>query len=201
QSHRAVSDPGCHSCTFIDRESDNPGPDQGPTRPDSAVPSQTSSDIRAALKGGNRTQRDVLGRNRAAWHAEGHSFEDLAPGRATFQVPPPLPGHGIAAQATPVSVGAWQYPGSLHGRSRRDWDAASKHGPGSGADFKGWLAGSVLLPVLPGGRAGLGAERRVRIRELRYVPQLDGTGVDAGQQLAVRAERHPVHAVGGGAGE
>jgi hypothetical protein len=52
-----------------------PGPNQVPTPPDSAGLSQTSPDIKVALKCGNRTQRDAVRRNHAAWHAEGQGFE------------------------------------------------------------------------------------------------------------------------------
>jgi len=55
--------------------SGKPGPNQGPTQPDFARRSETSPDIKVALECGNRTQRDVIRRNRHAWHAEGQGFE------------------------------------------------------------------------------------------------------------------------------
>jgi hypothetical protein len=50
--------------------SDRVVPRQGPTRPDRAGPSQTFPDELPALICGNRTYRDVVRRNRAAWHAD-----------------------------------------------------------------------------------------------------------------------------------
>jgi hypothetical protein len=38
-------------------------------------PGETSSDATPGLACANRTQRDALRRNRAAWHAEGQGFE------------------------------------------------------------------------------------------------------------------------------
>jgi hypothetical protein len=63
-----------------------PGPNQGPTHPDLARPSQTSPDTKPALKCGNRTQRDVIRRNHAAWHAEDQGSESLA-ARRTWNSP------------------------------------------------------------------------------------------------------------------
>ena len=64
-----------------------PVPNQVPTRADSAGPSRTFPDIKGALICGNRTSRDALRRNRAAWHAEGQGFEfpSSTPGQRRFQ--------------------------------------------------------------------------------------------------------------------
>jgi hypothetical protein len=53
------------------REFGEPVPNQGPTRPDFARPSQTSPDTKAALTSSNQTWRDLIRRNSAAWHADG----------------------------------------------------------------------------------------------------------------------------------
>lgn len=50
------------------RTSGKPEPNQIPTPPDSAGLSKASPDIKVALKCENRTQRDAIKRNHAAWH-------------------------------------------------------------------------------------------------------------------------------------
>ena len=64
------------------QRSGEPGPNLGPTPPDSARPRATSPDTMTALTCGIRAQRDTVRRNPAAWHAEGQRIR-CPPARLT----------------------------------------------------------------------------------------------------------------------
>src|SRR5215468_525523 len=70
------------------------------TAPDNARSGETSSDAARGLACGNRTQRDALRQNRAAWHAEGQGFESLSSTEPVFPAQRPRESHAPHRRAS-----------------------------------------------------------------------------------------------------
>jgi hypothetical protein len=116
-----------------------------------------------------------------------------------------------AARASPEAL--WKprddsrIPGGGHWPCRQHESVSGSLGPrlvcpGSAAGC--WLrfASGVPTPLLACRQPGVGAKRRVGMRDLRYVPQSHGAvAVGGGEQLAVRTERQLVHASYSAGGE
>jgi hypothetical protein len=97
--------------------------------------------------------------------------------------------------------GPWRCRGAAWRRLVGSRNSKSETGRGAGgkrhvssADAGHWLTRGVVRPLCLRWRPGIGTECCVRISEKRHLPRPHGAvRVGGGEQLAVRAECHPLH--------